>query len=93
MLTAGAVGPVSKMASQQEKVSCVLRFEVCRSVITVQREFCAWLKKEDIILMWCAYFKPRTKLTLHCNHRPARFKMGQTEQCHSDGMFMLTASI
>jgi hypothetical protein len=38
MLTAG---PVSKMASQQEKSFCVLRFEASRSVITVQREFCA----------------------------------------------------
>jgi hypothetical protein len=37
----GATGPVSKMASQQEKAFCVLRFEVSRSVITVQREFCA----------------------------------------------------
>jgi hypothetical protein len=27
----GAVGPVSKMASQQEKAFCVLRFEVSRS--------------------------------------------------------------
>jgi hypothetical protein len=35
----GAAGPVSKMASQQEKTFCVLRFEVSRSVITVQREF------------------------------------------------------
>ena len=34
VLTAGLV---SKMASQQEKVLCVLRFEVSRSVITVQR--------------------------------------------------------
>ena len=32
-------GPVYKMASQQEKAFCVLRFEVSRSVITVQREF------------------------------------------------------
>jgi hypothetical protein len=32
-------GPVSKMASQQKKAFCVLRFEVSRSVITVQREF------------------------------------------------------
>jgi len=32
-------GPVSKMTSQQEKAFCVLRFEVSRSVITVQREF------------------------------------------------------
>ena len=29
-------GPVSEMASQQEKAFCVLRFEVSRSVITVQ---------------------------------------------------------
>ena len=36
LLTAG---PVSKMASQQEKAFCVLRFEVSRSVTTVQREF------------------------------------------------------
>ena len=35
----GAAGPVSKMASQEEKAFCVLRFEVSRSVITVQREF------------------------------------------------------
>ena len=35
----GAAGSVSKMASQQEKAFCVLRFEVSRSVITVQREF------------------------------------------------------
>ena len=38
----GTAGPVSKMASQQEKAFCVLRFEVSRSVITVQREFRAW---------------------------------------------------
>jgi hypothetical protein len=35
---------VSKMVSQQEKAFCVLRFEVSRSVITVQREFCAQFK-------------------------------------------------
>ena len=29
-------GPISKMASQQEKALCVLRFEVSGSVITVQ---------------------------------------------------------
>ena len=33
----GAAGPVSKMGSQQEKAFCVLRFEVSKSVITVQR--------------------------------------------------------
>jgi hypothetical protein len=42
----GAAEPVSKMASQQEKAFCVLRFEVSRSVITVQREFSAWFKKD-----------------------------------------------
>ena len=39
-------GPVSKMASQQEKAFCVLCFEVSRSVITVQREFRARFKKD-----------------------------------------------
>ena len=43
MLTAG---PVSMMASQQEKAFCVLRFEVFRSVITVQREFSALFRKD-----------------------------------------------
>ena len=35
----GVAGSVSKMAPQQEKAFCVLRFEASRSVITVQREF------------------------------------------------------
>jgi hypothetical protein len=39
--------PVYKMASQQEKAFCVLRFEVSRSVITVQREFCARFRTAD----------------------------------------------
>ena len=42
----GAAGPVSKMASQQKRASCVLRFEVSRSVITVQREFRARFRKD-----------------------------------------------
>jgi hypothetical protein len=37
----GAAGLISNMASQQDKAFCVLRFEVSRPVITVQREFCA----------------------------------------------------
>ena len=37
----GAAGPVSKMASQQEKDFCVLRFEVSRSVITVHETYAA----------------------------------------------------
>ena len=43
----GAARPVYKMASQQEKAFCVLRFEVSRSVITVQREFRARFRKES----------------------------------------------
>jgi hypothetical protein len=35
------------MASQQEKAFCVLRVEVSRSVITVQREFHARFKKDS----------------------------------------------
>ena len=42
----GAVGSVSKMAPQQEKAFFVLRFEVSRSVITVQREFRARFRKD-----------------------------------------------
>ena len=42
----GAAGLASKMASQQENAFCVLRFEVSRSVITVQREFRAWFRKD-----------------------------------------------
>jgi len=42
----GATGPVSKMASQQEKDFCVLSFEVSRSVITVQCEFRARFRKD-----------------------------------------------
>jgi len=56
----GAAGPVSKMESQQEKAFCVLRFEVSRSVITVQREFCARFRKDapfrNIITRWCRQF-------------------------------------
>ena len=40
-------GPVSKMASQQEKAFCVLRLEVSRSVITMQREFRARFRKDE----------------------------------------------
>jgi hypothetical protein len=43
----GDAGPVSKMASQQEKAFCVLRIEVSRSVITVQREIRAARFRKD----------------------------------------------
>jgi len=56
----GAAGPVSKMASQQEKAFCVLRFEVSRSVITVQRELRARFRKDapcrDNITGWYREF-------------------------------------
>ena len=42
----GVAGPVSKMASQQEKAFSVLRFEVSTSLITVQREFRARFRKD-----------------------------------------------
>jgi hypothetical protein len=42
----GAAEPVSKMASQQEKAFCVLRFEGARCMITVQLEFRARFKKD-----------------------------------------------
>jgi len=76
----GAAGPVSKMASQQEKASCVLRFEVSRSVITVQREFRTRFRRDS----WCVFSKPCTKLTLHCNHRSGHLK---TE--HTESLFLL----
>jgi hypothetical protein len=50
----GAGETLSKMASQQEKAFCVLRFEVYRSVITVQLEFRAWFAK-DIALVWSVF--------------------------------------
>ena len=78
MLTAG---PVSKMVSQQEKAFCVLRFEVSRSVITVQRAFRVRFRKDA----WCVFSKPCTKLTLHCNHRSGHLK---TE--HTESLFLYT---
>jgi hypothetical protein len=79
----GAAGPASKMSSQQEKAFCVLRFEVSRSVITVQRQFRARFKK-DIILAWCVFFKPCRILTLHCYHRSGHLK---TE--YKEGLLLL----
>jgi hypothetical protein len=40
-----AAGPAPKVASQQEKASCVLRYEVFRFVIIVQSEFRSRFKK------------------------------------------------
>jgi len=66
----GTAGPLSKMASHQGKAFCVLRFEVSRSVITVQREFRVRFRKDA----WCVFPKRCTKLTLHCNHRSGHLK-------------------
>jgi hypothetical protein len=74
----GVAETVAKMASQKENAFYVLRFEVARSVITVQPEFRARFKKEaphkDIVSS-----KPCTKLTLHSNHRSGHFKTEHTE--------------
>jgi hypothetical protein len=75
----GAAGLVSKMASQQEKSFCVLRFEVCRSVITVQREFCVRFKKDEPHTN-NALFKPRMKLALYCNNRSGHLNTEYTER-------------
>jgi len=72
--------PVSKMASQQEKAYCVLRFEVSRSVITVQREFRARFIRDAPRV----FSKPCTKLTLHCNHRS-----GHPKTEHTVSLFLL----
>ena len=57
----GAPGPVSKMASQQEKAFCVLRFEMSISVITGQREFrAARFRKDAPPWVSCTVYKRRT---------------------------------
>ena len=56
----GAPGPVSKMALRQEKAFCVLRFEMSRSVITVQREFRARFRKDA----------PQVRLFRNRNRKP-----------------------
>jgi hypothetical protein len=57
----GDAGPVSKMASQQEKAFCVLGFEVSTSEITVQREFrAARFRKDAPCMVLCARVKWET---------------------------------
>jgi hypothetical protein len=51
----GHMGSVFKMASHQEKVFCVLRFEVSRSVIIVQRKFRARFKKNALFLCGASF--------------------------------------
>jgi hypothetical protein len=62
----GAAGPVSKMASQQEKAFCVLRFEVSRSVITVQRAPLFYVCPVYWLYITC--FGIRAIISLH-NHK------------------------
>jgi hypothetical protein len=56
----GAVGPVSKMAVQQEKAFCVLCFDVSRSVTTVEPEFHAQFRKDtpykNNVTRWYQHF-------------------------------------
>ena len=78
----GAPGPVSKMASQQEKNYCVLCFEVSRSVITLQPEFRARFRKDSP--RRCVFSKPCTKLTLNSHHWSGHLK---TE--HTESLFLL----
>jgi hypothetical protein len=54
----GVAGPVSKIASQQEKAFCVLRFEVSRSVITLQREF---VHSSELLIALKLAPRPRSK--------------------------------
>jgi hypothetical protein len=79
----GTTGPVSKMASQQKKAVCVLRFEVSRSVITVQREFCARFRTAGSAYATSSS-KLCTKLMLHWNHGSGHLK---TE--HTESLFLL----
>ena len=68
------VGPVSKMASQQEKAFCVLRFEASRSVITVQREFRARFRKDAL----CVFSKPYgPAVSMRSELQVAHEKLGQ----------------
>ena len=52
-----AASAVSKMASQQEKAFCVLRFEVSRSVITVQGEFRVRFRKDAPCMVYILYIQ------------------------------------
>jgi hypothetical protein len=57
---------------------CVLRFEVSRYVVTVQRQFHA-LFKEDAPHKNNVFFQRCRKLTLQCNHRSGHLKTEHTE--------------
>ena len=65
----GAAGPVFKMASQQGKAFCVLRFEVSRFEITVQREFRARFRK-DTRWVFSKHRKPFPAATPSCKLAP-----------------------
>jgi hypothetical protein len=63
----GAAGPVSKMASQQEKAFCVLRFLYVQMWLQCSESFIHGLKKAHHTRIKY-FFKPCTKLTLLRNH-------------------------
>jgi hypothetical protein len=68
----GALGPVCKMASQQEKAFCVLRFEVSRSMITVRREFRARFRKDAWLRVGTG--RPARPRTQHDCHHDTKVK-------------------
>ena len=81
-----AAGPVSKMASQQEKAFCVFHSEVSRSVITVQRELRAWFRKDapcwNNITRWYRQFMETGCLCKGKSPGRARVSDGNIERVH-----------
>jgi len=75
----GTAGPFSKMVSQQEKAFCVLRFEVSRSVIIVQREFRARLEKTH----------GASCLNRARNSRCTVIRSGHLKTEHTESLFLL----
>jgi hypothetical protein len=73
----GVVRPVSKMASQLKKAFCVLRFEMSRSVITMQREIRTWFKKY-IDLCFASFLNLSRNSRCICNHRSGHLKTDST---------------
>jgi len=68
-------GQFPRWRRSRKRPFCVFRFEVSRSVITVQREFRTRFRKDTP----CVFSKPCTKLMLHCNHRSGHLKTEYTE--------------
>ena len=67
-------GAISKMASQQEKAFCVLRFEVSRSVITAQQYNCSARFRKDapcMVLVHPNYSHEYNLLTYYMEQSPS----------------------